>query len=105
MLAEPVTGSTFSKSPNFQICICTEISDNRQIIIRIADNGSGMTEEVRSKLFNPFFTTKSIGKGTGIGLSISRQIVVEKHQGQIKCISAPGVGTEFFIELPIEQKI
>ncbi|MDF5732118.1 MAG: protein kinase [Rhizonema sp. PD38] len=95
-----------SEIPNFKICICTEILDSRQvIIIRIADNGSGMTEEVHSKLFNPFFTTKSIGKGTGIGLSISRQIVVEKHQGQIKCISAPGVGTEFIIELPIQQKI
>lgn len=104
-LAPPATGSTFRNSQNFQIRICTEISDNRQVIIRIADNGSGMTEEVRSKLFNPFFTTKSIGKGTGIGLSISHQIVVDKHQGQIKCISAVGVGTEFFIELPIQQKI
>ncbi|MDF5719205.1 MAG: protein kinase [Rhizonema sp. PD37] len=94
-----------SEIPNFKIRICTEILDSRQVIIRIADNGAGMTEEVHSKLFNPFFTTKSIGKGTGIGLSISRQIVVEKHQGQINCVSALGVGTEFIIELPIQQKI
>lgn len=74
------------------------------VIICIADNGSGMTEEVRCKLFNPFFTTKPVGKGTGIGLSICQQIVVEKHRGNITCISAPGQGTNFMIEIPIEQQ-
>ncbi|HAX89842.1 MAG TPA: signal transduction histidine kinase regulating C4-dicarboxylate transporter, partial [Cyanobacteria bacterium UBA11370] len=72
-------------------------------VIRIADNGSGMTETVRQRLFDPFFTTKPVGKGTGLGLSISYQIVVEKHGGCINCISAPGQGTEFVIEIPIRQ--
>ena len=74
-----------------------------QAVIQIADNGSGMTEAVRQRLFDPFFTTKLVGKGTGLGLSISYQIVVEKHGGHINCISAPGQGTEFVIQIPISQ--
>lgn len=74
----------------------------RSIIVRIADNGPGIPQEIQSKLFDPFFTTKPIGKGTGIGLAISYQIVVEKHGGQLKCISAPGQGTEFVVEIPIQ---
>ena len=73
-------------------------------VIRIADNGCGMTEAVHRRLFDPFFTTKSVGKGTGLGLSISYQIVVKKHGGQINCISVPGQGTEFIIEIPILQR-
>ena len=71
------------------------------IVIRIADNGSGIPEAIRSKIFDPFFTTKPIGSGTGLGLSISYQIIVDKHKGNISCQSEPGKGTEFTIELPI----
>jgi signal transduction histidine kinase len=71
------------------------------VIIRIADNGSGMSEEVRQQIFDPFFTTKPVGSGTGLGLSVSHQIVVEKHKGRISCISAPGKGTEFIVEIPV----
>src|SRR5919199_4322165 len=73
------------------------------VVIRIADNGPGMSEEVCRRLFEPFFTTKQVGAGTGLGLSISYQIVVEKHGGQLTCISEPGKGAEFSIALPIEQ--
>ncbi len=73
------------------------------VIIRIADNGSGMSEEVLHKIFDPFFTTKPVGNGTGLGLSISYQIVVEKHKGHIRCVSAPGEGTEFIVEIPVNQ--
>ncbi|HBE20237.1 MAG TPA: signal transduction histidine kinase regulating C4-dicarboxylate transporter [Cyanobacteria bacterium UBA11149] len=73
------------------------------LIVRIADNGSGMSEEVREHLFDPFFTTKPVGKGTGLGLSISYQIVVKKHGGDIWCNSTPGQGTEFIVEIPIQQ--
>jgi len=83
------------------IRICTELIDD-QVCIRVADNGLGITEEVKHRLFDPFFTTKPIGKGTGLGLPISHQIVVEKHQGQLECISALGGGTEFVITLPVK---
>ncbi|MEG4488178.1 MULTISPECIES: ATP-binding protein [unclassified Microcoleus] len=76
------------------------ISSDSRILITIADNGLGMTETVRAKLFTPFFTTKPIGKGTGMGLSISRKILIEKHCGQLECISKPEQGTQFIIELP-----
>ncbi len=71
--------------------------------IRIKDNGSGIPEEIQSRLFDPFFTTKPIGQGTGIGLAISYQITVEKHQGTLQCISQPGQGTEFVIEIPLHS--
>ena len=71
------------------------------VIIRIADNGPGMSEDVQKQIFDPFFTTKPVGSGTGLGLSISYQIVVEKHQGQLSCISTLGRGTEFIVEIPI----
>jgi light-regulated signal transduction histidine kinase (bacteriophytochrome) len=74
-------------------------------IIRIGDNGTGIPESLKTQIFDPFFTTKPIGKGTGLGLSISSQIVVEKHGGVFKCDSQPGLGTEFWIEIPIAQKI
>lgn len=72
------------------------------VVIRIRDNGSGMSEAIRSQIFETFFTTKPIGKGTGLGLSISHQIVVEKHGGVLKCFSQPGDGTEFWIQIPVE---
>lgn len=85
------------------IRIVTEQVDDEWVRIRIADNGPGMTEEVRRRLFDPFFTTKPVGAGTGLGLSISYQIVVDKHKGQLKCHSVPGQGAEFVIEIPIQQ--
>ncbi|WP_334949142.1 ATP-binding protein [Nostoc sp.] len=84
-----------------QICIHTELTDDKQVIIRISDNGPGIPESFQKQLFDPFFTTKPVGKGTGLGLSISHQIVVEKHGGQLQCISAVGEGTEFIIKIPV----
>ncbi|HAJ63979.1 MAG TPA: hypothetical protein DCP31_36010, partial [Cyanobacteria bacterium UBA8543] len=95
------------------ITIRTEVSNQKNIlnsgsyllnspfiIIRIADNGAGISEEVQQKIFDPFFTTKPVGSGTGLGLSICHQIVVEKHKGKINCISAPGQGTKLIVEIP-----
>ena len=73
--------------------------------IRIADSGIGINQEVIHKLFDPFFTTKPVGKGTGLGLSISYQIIVEKHRGKLQCVSAPGEGAEFILEIPISQNL
>lgn len=81
-----------------------ENSVPKAVLISIRDNGSGIPAANRSRLFDPFFTTKPIGKGTGLGLSISYQIVVEKHRGMLKCISEPGKGAEFRIEIPVLQE-
>ncbi|HEY9740787.1 MAG TPA: ATP-binding protein [Coleofasciculaceae cyanobacterium] len=86
------------------ILIHTDVLDNKNVMIQIIDNGPGMTEEVRRRLFEAFFTTKPIGLGTGLGMSISYQIVVEKHKGRLQCISAPSQGTEFLIYIPIQQQ-
>ena len=84
-----------------QIRIRTELTNDNYVIIRIADNGSGIPEEVQKRLFDPFFTTKAVGKGTGLGLSISYQIVVEQHGGELHCISTPEEGSEFIIKIPV----
>ncbi|NJM60939.1 MAG: ATPase [Oscillatoriales cyanobacterium RU_3_3] len=84
--------------------ISTELGEGDRAVIRISDNGPGMTEAVKSQIFNHFFTTKPAGKGTGLGLSISYQIVVEKHGGNLQCISVSGEGTQFVISLPIAQQ-
>lgn len=82
------------------ITISTEVL-RESAIVRIADNGLGMTDEIQQHLFEPLFTTKAVGKGTGLGLSIAKQIVSDKHGGQLFCKSIVGKGTEFAIELPI----
>ncbi|MBI3763066.1 MAG: CoA-binding protein [Chloroflexi bacterium] len=74
--------------------------NNGNLVVEIEDNGPGMPEAVRARVFDPFFTTKPPGKGTGLGLNISYNIVVEKHHGSIKVFSQPGQ-TRFVVELPI----
>ena len=71
--------------------------------IKICDNAQGMPQEVIDKIFNPFFTTKPIGKGTGLGLAISHQIIVERHSGELLVSSKLGEGTEFLIKIPLQQ--
>ena len=87
----------------FRISICTELAGFDRVIVRIADSGSGMTPQVKERMFEQFFTTKKIGKGTGLGLSIVYKILVENHRGILRCESEPGKGTEFIIELPVQQ--
>ncbi|AMA57254.1 GAF domain-containing sensor histidine kinase [Bradyrhizobium sp. CCGE-LA001] len=71
-----------------------------RVEIRIRDNGTGIADEVREKMFNPFFTTKPAGEGTGLGLSMSHDIVVKQHGGTIDVATKPGAFTEFTIRLP-----
>ncbi len=71
--------------------------------IEIEDNGPGMDAQVQKRIFEPFFTTRDVDKGTGLGLSVSYFIVVDDHQGKLEVDSAPGKGTTFMIQLPLNQ--
>ncbi len=88
--------------PN-KIIIRTSIIDTESVQIMVIDNGCGIPENIRPYIFDPFFTTKPVGKGTGMGLSISYQIITEKHKGQLKCFSEVGQETKFVIQIPIHQ--
>jgi two-component system, NtrC family, sensor kinase len=101
------------KSLNPQIWIRTEIVTShlslvthnqnqpkkQKVVIRIYDNGQGILPHIKRRIFEPFFTTKTRGKAKGLGLAISQQIIVEKHQGKLRCNSQLGHGTEFVIEM------
>lgn len=87
------------------IWIHTQLITENQIMISIADNGLGVSDIAITRLFDPFFTTKDVGKGSGLGLSISYQIVTELHQGKLDCNSTPGKGAEFVINLPIAANL
>ncbi len=84
-----------------EVTITTTWSAPDWVTIAIQDNGPGIPAEIQPQIFEPFFTTKEMGKGTGLGLSICRKVIVEGHGGQIHCISSPGRGAEFRLELPL----
>jgi signal transduction histidine kinase len=84
-----------------QIQISTQCSAANYVSISIADNGTGIPGAIQSRLFDPFFTTKKVGKGTGMGLSISYQIVTKRHHGTLKCVSQVGQGSIFMITIPV----
>ena len=103
-LEESNKGLGFSEikaRPN-QITVQTVLSESQnQVLIRIKDNGVGMSNSVKENIFNHLFTTKSVGQGTGLGLSIAHQIVVEKHGGTLTVNSSLGQGSEFVICIPV----
>jgi hypothetical protein len=86
-----------------QAGLALESIGNKFAVIRIYDNGLGMSEEVQSQLYEPGFSTKPKGKGTGLGLKISRQIIVDKHKGDLTCYSKRNAETEFVIKIPFKQ--
>ena len=101
-LDESSLGRNFQEikaNPN-QITITTFVAE-QQVKIIIADNGIGMSESVKQRIFDHLFTTKEVNKGTGLGLAIAKQIIIDKHDGQIDCLSSLGEGTKFIIALPI----
>ncbi|MBD1832191.1 AAA family ATPase [Cyanobacteria bacterium FACHB-472] len=104
VLEEQSKGRSFSEIqslPN-QIAIQTAVSEKgKRVLIKIKDNGGGISDAVKQKIFDHLFTTKPVGQGTGLGLSIARQIVVEKHQGTLEVNSSLGYGSEFVISIPI----
>jgi len=93
-----------SQDNSHQIIIRTSVINSTWIKIAIADNGVGISQELQQRIFDPFFTTKPIGKGTGMGMSISYQIITEQHGGKLECCSTLGKGTEFIIQIPVRRK-
>jgi signal transduction histidine kinase len=80
------------------ICVSTKVANDKHVVISIKDNGLGIPLNIQQNIFDPFFTTKPVGKGTGMGLSISYQIITEKHEGTLECVSSPE-GTSFIIRI------
>ena len=99
-------GRTYAEieaDPN-RITIRTSLLERDRVRIQIRDNGCGMKPETRERIFEQGFTTKAVGKGTGLGMAIAHQIVTEKHSGTIHCLSEWGKGSQFTIEIPFESK-
>ncbi|KPQ32530.1 MAG: Signal transduction histidine kinase [Phormidium sp. OSCR] len=88
-----------------QITLATCLTSSETVMITIHDNGCGMSASTQDKIFNPFFTTKPVGTGTGMGLPTSYQIITQSHQGKLKCESTIGNGTKFIIELPLNIQL
>ena len=83
-------------------CITVRTSHrDKQLRLEVSDNGPGMSEAIRDRVFEPFFTTREVGEGTGLGLSVSYFIIHEEHRGRLSVESTPGKGSTFIIELPL----
>jgi signal transduction histidine kinase len=91
------TGGETTYQP--QVSLSTELSGFSKIIITVRDNGMGIPKEFRERIFQPFFSTKPSGEGTGLGLSLSYDIITKRHEGEICVNSVEGEGTEFIITL------
>jgi signal transduction histidine kinase len=105
-LEESNKGRSFAQieaNPN-RITVKTQLSQS-QAAIRIQDNGIGMTDAVKQKIFEHLFTTKGVGQGTGLGLAIAHQIAVQKHSGTLEVNSTLGEGTEFVISIPLKASL
>lgn len=87
-----------------KLSISTSVEGQNRIVVKVIDNAGGMPEEVRSQIFNPFFTSKKAGKGTGLGLFMVQNLVKE-HRGIIKVDSRIGIGSEFTLIFPLERRI
>ena len=105
-LEETTANRTYQqiKDEPSQITISTTMIDSQWLEIAIADNGAGIPAAIQKQIFNPFFTTKPMGKGTGMGMSISYQIITERHHGRLECMSAPHQGAKFVIQIPVRQE-
>jgi signal transduction histidine kinase len=97
-VSERADGGEAGYEPTIRIATSREAG---QVVIRVSDNGSGISAEVEERVFEPFFTTKPTGQGTGLGLSLSYDIVTQGHGGTLTVESEEGVGSTFEVRLPI----
>jgi two-component system, NtrC family, sensor kinase len=93
-----------ARTTSLLVIVQTKYTDTA-IEIKIKDNGSGMSEATKAKIFQPFFTTKPTGSGTGLGLSLAYDIITKGHGGTIECESVEGEGTTFIVKLPIYSQV
>ena len=98
-IADKVSQSPGSKG---LITVSTR-GDGDWVEVRVSDTGTGIPEAARANVFNPFFTTKAVGKGTGQGLTIAHTVIVQKHRGTIHFETELGVGSTFIIRLPVTE--
>lgn len=104
-IANTLSFDALKTRPNV-ITVNTGLStEKNSVVIKIKDNGAGIDETIRSRIFDHLFTTKDVGRGTGLGLAIARQIVVEKHGGNIEVASTLGQGTCFTLTLPVKAAV
>ena len=85
-----------------EVYVVVKTADDN-IVVSFSDNGVGMTDEVKQRLFENFFTTKPVGQGTGLGMAITRDIIENKHGGKMTFDSTEGVGTSFTFIIPIRK--
>ncbi len=100
LISNAIDALQASRTANPVLKIWVSQFQHQGVRVAIADNGPGMTAKVQQQIFNPFFTTKPVGQGTGLGLATSYTIVVNQHGGAITCDSAPGRGTTFYVDIP-----
>lgn len=99
--ADAGVGTETAERARGHITVTTRFADG-EVLVRVRDDGTGIAPEVLPRIFDPFFTTKEVGRGTGQGLAIARNLVVNKHGGRIEVDSEPGQGAEFIVHLPVE---
>jgi len=100
--AERSQSTKSSENENFKPLVTVNTrKETNKVEIKISDNGTGIPKPIKNKIFQPFFTTKSTGEGTGLGLSLSYDIITKGHGGELKVVSTAGKGTTFYIILPI----
>jgi len=100
--AEAMATNSATRNPQFTF---RAFRDDNMVRVEIEDNGPGMDAETSRHVFEPFYTTKPAGVGTGLGLSVSHFIITNNHLGEIGVQTDPGQGANFFIRLPIEGKL
>jgi signal transduction histidine kinase len=100
--AAQAIGAVVAGTEHRGLITVTTRQEGDSVVVSVQDTGGGIPEAIQANIFDPFFTTKEVGKGTGQGLSIARSAIVDKHHGNLTFESVPGVGTTFFIRLPLD---
>ncbi len=102
--AQAIRENTAGESPRMGRIMISTKQEGNEAVLSVSDTGTGIPPEAQPHIFNPFFTTKEVGKGTGQGLTIAHNIIVKKHGGKISFVTTPGEGTTFEVRLPLGKQ-